>query len=142
MRVLDASVVVKWFVDEEHSDKALQLREEYYAGEREIIVPDLLLFEVANALRYNSAFETEEIKECVETLSAMCIEIVTPSYSLLERAIHRAREFDITCYDATYLALAEDLEFEFITADRRLYGIVQGQITKAKAIRLLAHRKG
>jgi len=63
--VLDASVVLKWFVDEYDSDKAAQLKEEYYSGEREIIVPDLLLFEVANALRYNPAFEIEEIKESI-----------------------------------------------------------------------------
>jgi len=51
MSVLDASVVLKWFVNEEDSDKAVRLRKQYYLGEREIVVPDLLLFEVSNALR-------------------------------------------------------------------------------------------
>jgi len=37
MSVLDASVVLKWFVAENDSDKAVRLREEYYLGEREII---------------------------------------------------------------------------------------------------------
>ena len=45
MSVLDASVVLKWFVDEEDSSQALNLRKEFYAGKREIVVPDLLLFE-------------------------------------------------------------------------------------------------
>ncbi|MCD6154732.1 MAG: hypothetical protein J7J22_03015 [Candidatus Verstraetearchaeota archaeon] len=35
MSVLDASVVLKWFVDEEDSDQALQLRDEFYTGENE-----------------------------------------------------------------------------------------------------------
>ena len=35
MSVLDASVVLKWFVDEEDSDQALQLKEEFYTGKRD-----------------------------------------------------------------------------------------------------------
>jgi predicted nucleic acid-binding protein len=41
MSVLDASVVLKWFVNEEDSSQALNLRKEFYAGKREIVVPDL-----------------------------------------------------------------------------------------------------
>jgi len=135
MSVLDASVVLKWFVAENDSDKAVWLREEYYLGERDIIVPDLLLFEVSNALRYNSGFKVGEIKESIQTLFDMGIEIVTPTYSLLERTISMARNFDITCYDATYLALAEALEFKFITADEKLYK----KILKTNVVQLLAH---
>jgi len=94
MSVLDASVVLKWFVAENDSDKAVRLREEYYLGERDIIVPDLLLFEVSNALRYNSGFKVSEIKESIRTLFDMGIEIVTPTYSLLESAISMARKKD------------------------------------------------
>ncbi|MCK4580760.1 MAG: type II toxin-antitoxin system VapC family toxin, partial [Dehalococcoidia bacterium] len=109
MIVLDASVVLKWFVDEEDSDQALRLREEFYTGEREIVIPDLLLFEVANALRYNPSFTAEEIKEAVKTLFDIEIEIITPTSSLLSKTIELAKDFDVTCYDAAYLALAEEL---------------------------------
>jgi predicted nucleic acid-binding protein len=34
MSILDASVILKWFVDEESSDQALRLREEFYRGEK------------------------------------------------------------------------------------------------------------
>jgi len=135
MSVLDASVVLKWFVDENDSDKAVRLREEYYFGERDIIVPDLFLFEVSNALRYNQDFKVSEIIESIRSLFDMGIKIVTPTSSLLERAIEMARNLDITCYDATYLALAEDLEFEFITADSKLYN----KILKKDTVKLLAH---
>jgi predicted nucleic acid-binding protein len=66
--VLDASVVLKWFVNEADSGQALRLRKEFYAGEREIVVPDLLLFEIANALRYNPTFSVDEIKEALDIL--------------------------------------------------------------------------
>lgn len=141
MSILDASVVLKWFVDEENSDKAIQLREEYYAGEREIVIPDLLLFEVANALRYNPDFEPDEIKDSVKTLFDMGIEIIIPTYSLLEKAIDLAKSLDVTCYDAAYLALAGDLGFEFITADRKFYNKVRDEVKKVTPIKLLADLK-
>ena len=46
MSILDASVILKWFVSEEDSDQALKIREKFYNGATEIVVPDLLLFEV------------------------------------------------------------------------------------------------
>ncbi len=121
MSVLDASVILKWFVDERDSDQALRLREEFYRGEREIVVPDILLYEIANALQYNPSFSTEEINEVLETLFDIGIGIITPTYSLLAKTTGLAKRLDITCYDATYLALAEELGFEFVTADEKFY---------------------
>ena len=137
MNVLDASVVLKWFVEEEDSVQALQLRGEFYAGEREIVAPDLLLFEVANALRYNPNFTVEEVQEAIETLFAMEIEIITPTSSLLAKTIKLAKSFDVTCYDAVYLALAEELVFEFITADEKFYRKVSEKNQSQVSLRLL-----
>lgn len=50
--VLDSSVIIKWFSEEEDTDIALSLRERNINGELMIAVPDLSLYEVANALRY------------------------------------------------------------------------------------------
>jgi len=138
MSILDASVVLKWFVNEEDSSHALNLREEFYAGKREIVVPDLLLFEIANALRYNPSFSTKEIRESLDTLFGIGIEIITPTLSLLGKTVELAEEIDLTCYDATYLALAEELGFEFITADERLYRKIEKSPKLKTSIRLLA----
>ena len=121
MNVLDASVILKWFLEEEGTSQALRLREEFYRGEREIVVPDLLLMEVANALRYNPSFTAKEIKEAIQTLFDIGIVIITPTYSLLAKAIDLAKIFDVTCYDAVYLALAEEIGFELITADKKFW---------------------
>jgi predicted nucleic acid-binding protein len=136
--VLDASVVLKWFVNEADSGQALKLREEFYAGKREIVVPDLLLFEIANALRYNPSFSVKEIYDSLDTLFGMGIEIITPTLSLLSKTVELAEEFDLTCYDATYIALAEELSFEFITADEKFYRRVRKNTKKKGSIRLLA----
>lgn len=121
MSVLDASVVLKWFVSEENSDKAIALRSEFYLGTREIVAPDLILYEIANALRYNPDFEQSEIKESIQTIYDMGIEIITPTQTLINKVVDIAKLSDITCYDASYYALAEDIKTDLITADKKLY---------------------
>ena len=56
MIILDASVVVKWFSEEEYTEKALEIRERIMRGEERVVVPDLLLYEQANALKYKCLY--------------------------------------------------------------------------------------
>ncbi len=121
MSVLDASVILKWFVSEKDSDKAEMLRSEYYLGQREIVVPDLMLYEISNALNYHPDFKPLEIKTAIQTLFDIGIEIVTPTQMLMSKAVDIASENDVTCYDASYFALAQDLRTDFITADQEFY---------------------
>jgi predicted nucleic acid-binding protein len=120
MSILDASVVLKWFIPEKDFEKADIIRTEYLQGIRSIIVPDLLLYEISNSLRYHPEFTSQEIKDVLKTLLDMEIEIITPTLALMEKAIDISKEQNIICYDATYLALADDLQEEFITADEKL----------------------
>ncbi len=59
--VADASVIVKWFVDEVHSEKARELRDEYINGSVEILAPELMPYEVLNALKYTGLFNLNEL---------------------------------------------------------------------------------
>jgi len=54
LAVVDASVVVKWFVEEENSSKAIEIRDKYVNAELKLIAPEILLFEVLNALFYKN----------------------------------------------------------------------------------------
>jgi len=92
MSVLDASVVLKWFIDEKDSEKAVQLREEYEMNEREIVVPDLLLIEMANVLCCRPDFDPKEANTCLGTLFDMAIDIIAPTPELLEHTIRLASE--------------------------------------------------
>jgi predicted nucleic acid-binding protein len=53
--VLDTSVAVKWFADEGGAEqaKAVQLFEAFERGQCELRAPELLFFEIANALMYS-----------------------------------------------------------------------------------------
>lgn len=56
MYVLDASVILKWFIEEEGSKKADRLLDAYNAGKIAITVPDFLILEVSNVLICNPTF--------------------------------------------------------------------------------------
>ncbi|MDG7012448.1 MAG: type II toxin-antitoxin system VapC family toxin [Nitrososphaerota archaeon] len=66
--VLDASVVIKWLVDEKHTGAALRARDDYLAGKTDIWSTQLLPFEVLNALRYDQSYGLEELKTAAAAL--------------------------------------------------------------------------
>lgn len=117
--VPDASVIVKWFTQEEKREQVLELRERHINGEIEIVVPDLILYEISNALRYNPNFNEEDVNKAVQPLYDIEINIITPE--ILEKAVEIAYSKNISLYDATYIALAKIIDFDFITADKKLY---------------------
>ena len=120
MFILDASVVVKCFSEEEYTDKALEIRELIRMGEERVAVPDLLLYELANALKYNPNFDANDVSDALTSIFDMDMDIVTPIPETINSAVTLAFEHSITVYDAFYVALAKETELTFITADRRL----------------------
>ena len=134
--ILDASVVVKWFSKEEGSDLALKLRDEHLAGRMTLISPDLLIYEVSNALRHNPGFDADDVRGAVRDLFDLELDLVPPNEEIFSRAATRAFELGISIYDACYLALAELMGLEFITGDERLYR----KVRKFKFVKQLRKR--
>ncbi len=129
---LDASVIVKWFTREEKREEALRYREMFINDEIEIVVPDLILYEIGNALRYNPSFNDEDVRLAVRSLIDLGINIIIPTTEILDMAINLAFKYDTTLYDSVYLALAEILNDTLVTADKNLY-----DKTKEKNIKIL-----
>jgi predicted nucleic acid-binding protein len=73
--VIDASVIVKWFVEEENSSKAMEIRDRYIGGELRLIAPEIIIFEVLNALYYKNLFSEDEMKGIGEALQSYSIEL-------------------------------------------------------------------
>jgi len=84
-------------------------------------VPDLLLYELSNALKYNPHFDVQDVCDALTSLFDMDIDIVTPLPEIIGAAIELAFEHAITVYDAFYVALAKETGLIFITADKKLY---------------------
>src|SRR3989338_3387568 len=119
--VIDSSVCIKWFCLEEETEKALSLRESHIKGTKILVVPDLSLYEIANALRHNKTLQEHDVQEAVESMFKLGIDIIVPTTEILNAAITLAFAFNITVYDAVFLALAKELSFECLTADEKLY---------------------
>lgn len=118
--VVDASVAIKWYVEEDYREQALNLRRDYYDGRIALASQPLLFYEVANALRYHVALSPSDVRRSINSLLDMQLDLLTPMGEILEAAVDLAFNEGITVYDAVYLALAEYLGSKVVTADEKL----------------------
>ncbi len=124
LKVVDASLALKWFVDEEDSDKARALSRDWLDSGVRIIAPYLMLAEVANALHRkveDGHLALESATEILESVDNSEIEFSNPPsvHAGATRLAGRLRQGAV--YDSVYLALAERLDCELWTADRRFH---------------------
>jgi len=119
--VVDASVAIKWFTGEENTDLALKLRDAYFRDEVSLIAPDLILYEILNALRYKKGVASDSLREWIRDIIDMQMDFFTPNSEILEKAVESSTRWDVTLYDACYLALAELTGTKMLTADEKLY---------------------
>lgn len=126
--VLDASVIVKWFLhhQEEDRDKALALRDLHVGGRTKIHIPRLALLEVLNAIRFNSKAGEEDGDTAIETLQNLQLEINSGDINVLRKTNAIAWTYKITIYDALYVALAEQVGYPLITADEKMMNKLKG----------------
>ena len=119
--VLDASIATKWFVEEEDSDKALVLRDGHRDGRIILTAPDLLVYEVVNALNYNPKVSGDRLTAAVRGLLDLELDLVPPAAEYAAQIARMARKFSISAYDASYAALTAIMGVDMVTADKRLY---------------------
>ena len=119
--VVDASVVAKWFIPEHHSDRALRVRDSHAAGDITLVAPDLLIYEVANALRYRRDYQEEAVIECVSILCAFGMELEPPGPREISRAVTEATNRDLSVYDGSYISIAKKHATKVVTADAKLH---------------------
>jgi predicted nucleic acid-binding protein len=105
--VLDASVGVKWVMNEVDSSEARGLREDFRNQTHELIAPDSFPLEAAHALTRAAR------RGIVSDATMLWVELMIdsprlfPSVPLLLRALGIARHAGIGVYDCLYVALAE-----------------------------------
>ncbi|MFX1313861.1 MAG: type II toxin-antitoxin system VapC family toxin [Promethearchaeota archaeon] len=118
--VIDASVVVKWFIEEIDSDKARFLRDKFIEGKIELIAPSLLYFEVLNALKYSQLFNPSELDDAGESLENYGFNVITIKDQIRNQMIKVAVDHEISIYDASYLGLSISLDKIYYTADEKI----------------------
>lgn len=119
IQVVDSSVAAKWVFEEVHTDKAFRLLDEGSG----LHAPDLFLVETDNIVckrvRRNQ-IDADEGQRIRAALREFPVRKHT-SMPLLDEAYLIAIKTGRSIYDCLYLALAELLHKQMVTADRRLY---------------------
>jgi predicted nucleic acid-binding protein len=128
--VIDASLAVKWYLDEAWADEAEALLFEY---EGDIVVPDVFISEVIGALvrranmdkamRSDSAAATARFQTLFDTGSITAIRSLPPA---VVRAATLAIDLGHPLKDCIYLTLAMELDCDLVTCDGRFAAKAKG----------------
>lgn len=121
--VIDASVALKWYIPEVHSDSALYVLSRQQAGEWIFVVPDLFLCEAGNIL-WKKVWKTEITLKDARDIIRSLIAVPKRTYSseiFVSYAIGIAANLKRTVYDCIYLSLAAYLDCSMLTADKKLF---------------------
>jgi len=122
--VVDASVAVKWFVPEIHSEHALRLLRKRFA----LQAPELIQAEFGNILWKKcraGELDGTTAGEILDNFKRSPL-VVQPQGAFLKLAWEIALKHRQTFYDSLYLALAMAEKARMVTADRKFYGALSG----------------
>ncbi|MGO8991617.1 MAG: type II toxin-antitoxin system VapC family toxin [bacterium] len=120
--MIDASVLIKFYVPEILSDRAERLLAKVEREEIGLLAPDLIYPEAGNTLwkkqrlKELTRFEVEEITDAILSLPLK----IESSKPLISLAVELATVYGITVCDALYISLTKVYETTWITADRKL----------------------
>jgi predicted nucleic acid-binding protein len=131
MAVLDASFLVKLVIREECSEAAVGVFERLASKGEDLHVPCITVAEVLNAVWKHVSLlkdlDAEDARRALQRLRRLSRVLeVHRVEEFAEEALEYALEFNITFYDATYVALAVRLRQDLYTFDERLASRLRG----------------
>ena len=88
-------------------------------------VPDLLIYEFSNSLRFKKMLVPEDVTASLRSLWTLGLNIHEVDPVLTESMIHTSYENGISVYDAAFVTLSRHIAATLVTADRTLYGKVK-----------------
>ncbi len=127
--ILDASVGIKLFAEEDDSDKVDALFQRFAdEPDARLHVPTLFFTECTNILwklARRGDRTAEDVQADVRDLISLALERID-TVPLLPDILHLATERDLSVYDATYVFAAQSLRIPLLTADERLQRKLDG----------------
>jgi predicted nucleic acid-binding protein len=131
--IVDASIAIKWTLNESDSSAALALLAHWNDEEIEVLAPALLAYEVTNALYRRVRKGEIPFEDARRGLTEIIFKVVEfdfpedPDFNI--RAMELGQQFGSpAAYDSHYLALAEREGCELWTADLRMWNSVNGKL--------------
>jgi predicted nucleic acid-binding protein len=130
--VVDASIAIKWIINETDSSTALALLANWTDKGFDVYAPALLAYEVTNALYRRVRKGDIPFADARRGLTEIIFKVVefdfseNPDFNI--RAMELGQEFGLPAtYDSHYLALAERRGCELWTADLRMWNSIRGK---------------
>ena len=132
--IVDASVAIKWVLEEEGSEAARRLAEDAL-----LAAPELMLIECANVLRTKVRFG--QLDPALSTASLAAIQAMPvrliPMRPHVAAAHAIALEIDRSAYDCLYLAVTLAERATLVTADKRFTQAVAAHPVYRESVRPL-----
>lgn len=131
MIVVDTSIAIKWLrSDEERYEAAMSLYKNHIDKREEIIVPNFLYIEAANALATNNVLSPKDIACGMEILfEARLGEYIIKEEDIIEASI-LANKYKTTVYDMLYAVIAKNKKILLITDDKKFANKVKFPFVK------------
>jgi predicted nucleic acid-binding protein len=122
--VLDSNILAAQVLTLDYSDLATQKLQEWIEQDAELFIPSLGLYEVASLLRKAMAIQNlslQQVNQALQNILALEIQTIEPAPELLRKSLDWAERIQQTvAYDSAFLAVAESIQAELWTADKRL----------------------
>jgi predicted nucleic acid-binding protein len=121
--VIDASVAVKWFINEDRAAEAQRL----LTLDSELRAPTSILYEIFHALwdaARTGRLPANRLSELAEILPTP-FAALTPMEHLYATAASMAQAERLLIYDCAYIALAQREHAELVTADERMFAVAR-----------------
>lgn len=132
--IVDASVILAAFFPDEEQTEAQALIRDHVIGRLQLVAPNLLLYEVTNAVvqaRRRGRISDEQAEDILSSFEGLGIALRPVTW---QQMLPVALRFDRSAYDAAYLALAEATDQPLVTGDSRMYNAVREHLDWVKWI--------
>ena len=115
--VVDTSVALKWYLNEDKSDKAQKLYQQIKFGECFVIAPEYILIEMSNVLLKRYKLPVKEINDIISDILSIGIEFIEQKIFNYQHLISYASKHKLSIYDTLFLETCFVSNFKLITAD-------------------------
>lgn len=115
--VIDASVAVKWFSKEIYQRQAESVLKRAYQNKLSLFAPELLIYEVGNALWKGKQLDEERIGAALNSLYYLPLDFSYLSQSLIKAVVLLMVKYNLTFYDAVYAGLAYEISCPLLTSN-------------------------
>ena len=122
--IIDASLAIRWFIDEEAHGHADEVLEKVIDSPERFAVPELFAFEVFSVLQRIHPNGLEAFRKGIMPLLQGGI-LRQPMTEGLALIADRFVKLGLTGYDACYAALARELKGIWLTFDRKAHTLIQ-----------------